>query len=52
LDKTLLDHTVALAEKTGGSVPGNCVRSWTYSLVGAGRVEDTLNCSAMPCARP
>ena len=29
LDKTLLDRTVALAEKPGGSVPGNCARSWT-----------------------
>jgi len=29
LDKTLLDRTVALAETTGASVRGNCVRSWT-----------------------
>ena len=29
LDKTLLDRTVALAETTGASGRGNCVRSWT-----------------------
>jgi len=44
LDKTLLDHTVALAEKTGG-FGARQLRAVLDStpLVGAGRVEDTLN---------
>src|SRR5713101_2016421 len=44
LDKTLLDRTVALAEKTGG-FGARQLRAVLDStpLVGAGRVEDTLN---------
>ena len=44
LDKTLLERTVALAEKTGGfgSRPLRAVLDST-PLFGAGRVEDTLN---------
>jgi hypothetical protein len=44
LDKALLDRTVALAEKTGG-VGARQLRAVLDStpLVGAGRVEDTLN---------
>src|SRR6266852_6694090 len=44
LDKTLLDPTVALAEKTGG-FGARQLRAVLDStpLVGAGRVEDTLN---------
>jgi hypothetical protein len=44
LDKTLLDRTVALAEKTGG-FGARQLRAALDStpLLGAGRVEDTLN---------
>jgi hypothetical protein len=44
VDKTLLDRTVALAEKTGG-FGARQLRAVLDStpLVGAGRVEDTLN---------
>jgi len=52
LDKTLLDRTVALAEQTGG-FGARQLRAALDStpLVGAGRVEDTLNLLAMRCGR-
>jgi hypothetical protein len=44
LDKTLLDRTVALAEQTGGFGARQLrVALDSTPLVGAGRVEDTLN---------
>lgn len=44
LDKTLLERTVALAEKTGGfSARQLRVALDSTPLLGAGRVEDTLN---------
>jgi hypothetical protein len=54
LDKTLLDRTVALAEKTGGfgARQRRAVLDST-PLFGAGRVERTrCTCSVLPCARP
>src|SRR5262245_54759826 len=43
LAKTLLGRTVALAEKTGASAPGNCALPWTPTpLCGASGVEAPL----------
>jgi len=44
LDKTLLDRTVTLGRKTGGSGPDNCVRFLDSTRCsGRRRVEDTLD---------